>query len=31
VPAAMIVLTASAMSLMGDWLHERLATRGMQR
>lgn len=31
VPAAMIVLTASAMSLMGDWLHERLATRGVQR
>jgi peptide/nickel transport system permease protein len=31
VPAAMIVLTASAMNLMGDWLHERLASRGVQR
>lgn len=31
VPAAMIVLTASSMNLMGDWLHERLANRGMQR
>jgi peptide/nickel transport system permease protein len=31
VPAGMIVLTASAMNLMGDWLHERLARRGVQR
>jgi peptide/nickel transport system permease protein len=31
VPAAMIVLTAAAMNLMGDWFHERLASRGVQR
>lgn len=31
VPAGMIVLTASAMNLMGDWLHERLARRGVER
>jgi peptide/nickel transport system permease protein len=31
VPAAMIVVTASAMNLMGDWLHERLANRGANR
>jgi peptide/nickel transport system permease protein len=31
VPAVMIVLTASAMNLMGDWLHERLASRGANR
>jgi len=31
VPAAMIVLTAAAMNLMGDWLHEQLASRGLHR
>jgi peptide/nickel transport system permease protein len=27
-PAAMIVLTAASMTLIGDWLYERLASRG---
>jgi peptide/nickel transport system permease protein len=31
VPAAMIVLTASSMNLMGDWIHEWLASRGVER
>ena len=30
-PAAMIVLTATAMNLIGDWLQERLSSRGATR
>jgi peptide/nickel transport system permease protein len=30
-PAAMIVLTATAVNLIGDWLSERLASRGATR
>jgi peptide/nickel transport system permease protein len=30
-PGAMIVLTATSMNLIGDWLHERLSTRGVTR
>lgn len=30
-PAAMIILTATAMNLIGDWLYERLADRGRAR
>jgi peptide/nickel transport system permease protein len=30
-PAAMIVIIATAMNLIGDWLHERLASRGAAR
>jgi peptide/nickel transport system permease protein len=30
-PAAMIVITATAMNLIGDWLQERLAARGAIR
>jgi peptide/nickel transport system permease protein len=30
-PAAMIVIIATAMNLIGDWLYERLASRGAAR
>jgi peptide/nickel transport system permease protein len=30
-PAALIVITAAAVNLIGDWLHERLASRGAAR
>jgi peptide/nickel transport system permease protein len=30
-PAAMIVLTATCMTLIGDWLYERLSSRGEMR
>jgi peptide/nickel transport system permease protein len=30
-PAAMIVLTATSMNLIGDWLYERLSSRGASR
>jgi ABC-type dipeptide/oligopeptide/nickel transport system permease subunit len=30
-PGAMIVLTATSMNLIGDWLQERLASRGATR
>jgi peptide/nickel transport system permease protein len=30
-PGAMIVLTATCMSLLGDWLYERLSSRGATR
>jgi len=30
-PGAMIVLTATSMNLIGDWLYERLASRGATR
>jgi peptide/nickel transport system permease protein len=30
-PAAMIVITATAMNLIGDWLYERLSSRGAVR
>jgi peptide/nickel transport system permease protein len=30
-PAALIVITAAAANLIGDWLHERLASRGAAR
>jgi peptide/nickel transport system permease protein len=30
-PAGMIVLTASCMNLLGDWLYERLSSRGATR
>jgi peptide/nickel transport system permease protein len=30
-PAAMIVLTATSMNLIGDWLHERLSSQGAAR
>jgi peptide/nickel transport system permease protein len=30
-PGAMIVLTATSMNLIGDWLHERLLSKGITR
>src|SRR5262249_48054392 len=30
-PGAMIVLTATSMNLIGDWLYERLSSRGATR
>jgi peptide/nickel transport system permease protein len=30
-PGAMIVLTATSMNLIGDWLQERLSSRGANR
>jgi ABC-type dipeptide/oligopeptide/nickel transport system permease subunit len=30
-PGALIVLTATSMNLIGDWLQERLSTRGATR
>jgi peptide/nickel transport system permease protein len=30
-PAAMIVIAATSMNLVGDWLYERLSSRGATR
>nr|MBA3800033.1 ABC transporter permease [Geodermatophilaceae bacterium] len=30
-PGAMIILTATSMNIIGDWLYDRLADRGRAR